>query len=258
MLARVSFFLAALLFGLVSALSGAESSRYTPPRFPSYLKPPKSIDDVMPFARAAVRQTGGRTPLGLVEKGMATLIVAEVRADPMVMQAIKRAYEERGVKVYLASEHELLGVNKEEAIKAIGATQWYTSEQGYMEIRHWLDDLFIEPEVPKKWLKERRPDLFNAVYAKVEEVPQKQRELAKQFVITKPCGAGAFIPCGRAIPWLARRRGFGQLHQAFHAEASWRIDRKRRATGGTFSSCGHLCSIDSNGNSAPALQVICL
>ena len=29
----------------------------------------------MPFARAAVRQTGGRTPLGLVEKGTATLIV---------------------------------------------------------------------------------------------------------------------------------------------------------------------------------------
>ena len=179
--ARVSFFLAALFFGLVSTLSGAESSRYTPPRFPSYLKPPKSIDDVMPFARAAVRQTGGRTPLGLVEKGMSVLIVTEVRADPMVMQAIKRAYEERGVKVYLASEHELLGVNKEEAIKAIGATRWYTSEQGYMEISHWLDDLFIDSEVPKKWLKERRPDLFNAVYAKVEEVPQKQRDLAKQF-----------------------------------------------------------------------------
>ena len=50
-----------------------------------------------------------------------------------------------------------------------------------MEIRHWLDDLFIEPEVPKKWLKERRPDLFNAVYAKTDHVSQKQRELAKQF-----------------------------------------------------------------------------
>ncbi|HEY7558396.1 MAG TPA: hypothetical protein VIH18_26690 [Candidatus Binatia bacterium] len=173
--------LAVLIFGTVSTLSAAESGRYMPPRFPSYLKPPKSIEDVMPFARAAVRQTGGRTPLGLVEKGMATLIVTEVRADPMVMQAIKRAYEERGVKVYLASEHELLGVNKEEALKAIGATRWYTSAQGYMEILHWLNDLFIEPEVPKKWLKERRPDLFNAVYAKVEEVPQKQRELAKQF-----------------------------------------------------------------------------
>ena len=50
-----------------------------------------------------------------------------------------------------------------------------------MEVRHWLDDLFIDPEVPKKWLKERRPDLYNAVYAKGEEAPQKERELAKQF-----------------------------------------------------------------------------
>jgi hypothetical protein len=82
--------------GLASLLFGAERVRYPAPRFPSYLKPPKSIDDVMPFARAAVRQTGGRTPLGLVEKGMTALIVAEVGADPMVMEAIKKAYEERG------------------------------------------------------------------------------------------------------------------------------------------------------------------
>lgn len=68
----------------VSLLDAAESSKFPSPRFPSYLKPPKSIDDVMPFARAAVRQTGGRTPLGLVEKRMAALIVTEVGADPMV------------------------------------------------------------------------------------------------------------------------------------------------------------------------------
>src|ERR687892_690087 len=128
--------------GLASLLFGAERARYPAPRFPSYLKPPKSIDDVMPFARAAVRQTGGRTPLGLVEKGMTALIVAEVGADPMVMEAIKKAYEERGVKVYVVSEHELVGADKAEAQKAIKAMAWYTSEQGYMEVRRWIDDLF--------------------------------------------------------------------------------------------------------------------
>jgi len=66
---RGVIFLAAFLFGTVSLLSAAESGKYPPPRFPSYLKPPKSIEDIMPFARAAVRQTGGRTPLGLAEKG---------------------------------------------------------------------------------------------------------------------------------------------------------------------------------------------
>jgi hypothetical protein len=108
-----------LLFSLVlvSPLGAAEKANYPAPRFPSYLKPPKSIDDIMPFARAAVRQTGGRTPLGLVEKGTAALIVTEAGADPMVMQAIKRAYEEGGVKIYVVSEHELRGVNKEDALK---------------------------------------------------------------------------------------------------------------------------------------------
>src|SRR5262249_37053342 len=128
----IALLMAMVCLGLASLGSGAENTKYPAPRFPSYLRPPKSIDDVMPFARAAVRQTGGRTPLGLVEKGMATMIVTEVNADPMIMQAIKKAYEERGVKVYIMSEDELLGINKEEAQKAMRAVRWYTGEQGYM------------------------------------------------------------------------------------------------------------------------------
>src|SRR5215510_637605 len=82
----------------VSSLAAAESSKYPAPRFPSYVKPPKSIDDIMPFARAAVRQTGGRTPLGLVEKGTLIGLVTEAVADDTVLQAIVRAYKERGVE----------------------------------------------------------------------------------------------------------------------------------------------------------------
>ncbi|HEX9444121.1 MAG TPA: hypothetical protein VGA73_08365 [Candidatus Binatia bacterium] len=159
----------------------ADKGNYPAPRFPSYLKPPKSIDDVMPFARAAVRQTGGRTPLGLVEKGMATLIVSEAGADAMVMQAIRRAFEERGVKVYIVPENELLGIAREEALKAVQAMRGYTSEKGYMEVARWMNELFVDAEAPKKWLKERRPDLYGAIYAKSDEAPQKQRELARQF-----------------------------------------------------------------------------
>ena len=98
--------LLAFLISLTSAgsLPSAEKSSYPPPRFPSYLKPPKSIDEVLPFARAAVRQTGGRTPLGLVEKG-AVLIVTNYNPGALVMQAIKRAYEERGVKAQIVPEY---------------------------------------------------------------------------------------------------------------------------------------------------------
>ncbi|MBF8285827.1 MAG: Cytochrome C biosis protein [Anaerolineales bacterium] len=75
---RYLFAIAMMLLGSFQFANAAESKKYPAPRFPSYLKPPKSIEDIMPFARAAVRQVGGRTPLGLVEKGMAALIVGKL------------------------------------------------------------------------------------------------------------------------------------------------------------------------------------
>src|SRR5437763_4580219 len=84
------------------------------PAFPSYLKRPDSIEQLMPQARAAARQTGGRTPLGLVEPGKHLLIVVgEVRdskPNMMVQAAIKRALEERGVKCTIITTWETLGM----------------------------------------------------------------------------------------------------------------------------------------------------
>ena len=170
-----------LCASLAFLADGAETTKYPAPRFPSYLKPPKSIDDIMPYARAAVRQTGGRTPLGLAEKGRTVAIFSEPAADEMVMQAIKKAYEERGVKVQIAPEHQLLGVTKQEALKAVKALRWYTSEQGYMEAERWITQRFSEPDVPKKWLKERRPDLYQALFEKEEATAPEQVALARKF-----------------------------------------------------------------------------
>src|SRR5262245_32789380 len=140
----------------VSSLAAAEISKYPAPRFPSYVKPPKSIDDIMPFARAAVRQTGGRTPLGLVEKGTLIGIVTEAVADDTVLQAIVRAYKERGVEARIIPEYELAGLNREEVLKAIKANKWYTSEMGFMDIKHWITQRCAHPEVTKKWMRARR------------------------------------------------------------------------------------------------------
>src|SRR6266850_136289 len=154
-----NFALIALSMFLIIGFGRAqEKGKYPAPRFPSYVRPPKSIDDVMPFARAAVRQTGGRTPLGLVEQGQTVAIFTEPTAEDMILQAIKRAYEERGVKIQIVPEYQLLGVSKEEAMKAVKANRWFTSEQGYMEMRAWILQRFGDAEVPKKWLTARRPD----------------------------------------------------------------------------------------------------
>ncbi|MGH7773768.1 MAG: hypothetical protein ACREQA_16205 [Candidatus Binatia bacterium] len=164
-------------FGFVDLAAAAEKTKYPPPRFPSYVKPPKSIEDIMPFARAAVRQTGGRTPLGLVEKGTLVAIITEPTADDTVMQAIVRAYKERGVEVRIVPEHELAGVKREEALKAIRANQWYTSELGYMEIKPWITQRFADADVPKKWLRERRPDIYKAMFAKDDDIPPSHLEI---------------------------------------------------------------------------------
>lgn len=166
--------------GLNTLAPGAEKTRYFAPRFPSYVKPSKSIEDIMPFARAAVRQTGGRTPLGLVEKGT-VLIVTDSTAEDIVMQAIKRAYEERGVKVQIVPEYELVGVSKEEAKRAKEATRGYTSEHGYMEAERWITSRFDDPEVPKKWLKERRPDLYKAMFEKESQMTPQLKAVAERL-----------------------------------------------------------------------------
>lgn len=167
---------------LLVSYSGADKEKFPAPRFPSYIQAPESIDDVLPYARAAVRQTGGRTPLGLVEKGMTVAIFTEPTAEEMVIEAIKRAFEERGVKVQIVPQHELVGVSKEQAMEALSATRWYTSEQGYMEAQRWITRRFADRgAVPKAWLLERRPDLFEAVFAKELQVPDKLQSVARKF-----------------------------------------------------------------------------
>ena len=150
--------------GVISFVSGSERTRYPQPRFPSYLRAPNSVDDVMPFAKAAVRQTGGRTPLGRVNEGDTALLVTDTSAEEIVLQAIKRAYEERGVKVQIVPEYALASVEKEDARKEKDIGHDSTSEYGYLESRTWIEGRFADPEVPKKWLKERRPDLYKAVF----------------------------------------------------------------------------------------------
>src|SRR6185295_12176170 len=105
-----------------------------PPAFPSYLKRPESIEQLMPQARAAVRQTGGRTPLGLVDPGKHVLIVVgEVRdskPDMMVQEAIKRAYEERSIKCTILTVWEILGLSEQEYLEFRNGIRTYAIGDG--------------------------------------------------------------------------------------------------------------------------------
>jgi hypothetical protein len=161
----------------------AEKNSYPAPRFPSYTKAPKSIDEVMPYARAIARQTTGLQGdgFGILKDGESVALVLTATAEDMVVQAIKRAIEERGVKVNLLYEYELVGVSRADAAELRKARRQFSSEQGYMEARRWIDERFADPEAPKKWLKERRPDIYDSLYPAKAEVSDRLKETAKKL-----------------------------------------------------------------------------
>src|SRR6266542_2373039 len=96
--------------------AGAGSGeKYPEPRWPSYFKPPKSVDDLMDAARAFVRNQSGLQGkgMGILQAGESVLIVAANDADPMVIDAITRALAERKITPHLKFVYEMSGETRE-------------------------------------------------------------------------------------------------------------------------------------------------
>src|SRR5262245_57118845 len=72
---------------------------YPEPRFPSYLKPPASIEEVMPYIRPLVKSRTGLqgAGLGIAEKGETVLFVVATDAEDMIVDAVVKGMSERGV-----------------------------------------------------------------------------------------------------------------------------------------------------------------
>src|ERR671911_412001 len=71
--------------------AGAQNERYPEPRWPAYFKPAKGVEDLMPAARALVRNRSGLqgNGMGILKEGDSVLIVVNnPDADPMVLDAI--------------------------------------------------------------------------------------------------------------------------------------------------------------------------
>jgi hypothetical protein len=39
-----------------------------------------------------------------------------------------------------------------------------------LDIKPWITQRFADPEVPEKWLRERRPDIYKAMFSHDDEV----------------------------------------------------------------------------------------
>ncbi len=159
------------------------AGNYPEPRFPSYLKPPASIDEVMPFVRPLVRTRTGLqgAGLGIIEKGETVLFVVSTDAEDMIVNAVVKGMEERGAKVVVKRDYEIAGIPKEEAIDYRKSRRTYTSEQGYMEAANWVDANFPRPDEAKAWLKQRRPDLYDKIFPANRQMSPRQRELYEKM-----------------------------------------------------------------------------
>jgi hypothetical protein len=156
---------------------------YPEPRFPSYMKV-TSEEDLMTAARRLARNRTGLqgSGFGILEKGETALWVPSTEAEEDVLQAMKRAIEERGAKVVILRDYEIAGVSKADAalFKQDAAAirrvpRQYTSEEGFKEAANWIDAQFPDSAAAKAWLKGRRPDLHDKLFPADEAMtPHKQ------------------------------------------------------------------------------------
>jgi hypothetical protein len=148
--------------------SRASKDGYPAPRWPSYFKPPKSVDDLMPAARALARNTSGfqGKGMGILQPGEGVLIVPTAGADPMVVEAIKRALIERKITPHIKYSHEFLGRTAAEVTRGQAASRKGRSieQAGVYQATSWITGQFPDPEVPKAWLKQRRPDVYAQLF----------------------------------------------------------------------------------------------
>lgn len=154
--------------GDTSPRPSAADGTYPAPRWPSYFKPPTSIDDLMPAARALVRNRSGflGVGMGVLQPGETVLIAPGLSADPMVVEAVVRALAERKVKANVKYTYELLGQTREQFERQQRGPQkgQRIADAGIYQASDWITGQFPNPDEPKAWLKQRRPDLYAELF----------------------------------------------------------------------------------------------
>jgi hypothetical protein len=154
--------------GQSDTAANAGKTEYPAPRWPAYFKAPKSVDDLMPAARALVRNQSGLQGkgMGILQTGESVLIVAADDADPMVLEAIKRALGERKITPHLKFVYEMAGETREAAADRRKAREKNhdITHAGIYQASQWMEGQFPNPAEPKAWLKQRRPDVYAELF----------------------------------------------------------------------------------------------
>jgi hypothetical protein len=178
-----------------SAQIGANGEKYPAPRWPSYFKTPKSIDELMPAARLLVRNQSGLQGkgMGILQPGEKVLIVTGDEADPMVIAAITKALEERKITPYFKHGYEMKGITQEQAAsdrdRRTGGQD--IKNAGIYQATAWITGQFPNPAQPAAWLKQKDPQTFAALF------PGRSAETVLTAAGQKPRGEGADTDTGQ-------------------------------------------------------------
>ena len=148
--------------------TGATGDNYPEPRWPSYFKPPKSVDDLMDAARSFVRNQSGLQGkgMGILQPRESVLIVANNDADPMVLEAIKRALVERKITPHMKFVYEMSGETREraEARQRQREQGRDITKAGIYQASQWIENQFPNAAEPKAYLKSRRPNVYKELF----------------------------------------------------------------------------------------------
>src|SRR4029453_5520625 len=148
--------------------AGGAGDAYPAPGWPSYFKPPKSVDDLMEAARQFVRNQSGLQGkgMGILQPGEQVLIVANNDADPMVLDAINRALGERKITPHMKFVYEMAGETKQAADARVARREKNRdiTKAGIYQASQWIENQFPNPSEPKAFLKQRRPDVYAELF----------------------------------------------------------------------------------------------
>ncbi len=235
------WYVAALVLACVMGLAKVEGQKpaapaggFPQPRFPASVGAPKTVDELMPYARAAARNKSNILGLGLgaLNPGETLLLVDTALSDPQCVEAVRRAMEERKVKIVLLHDYDLVGVSREDAaaLRKSGVTG--TTADGFLEAGGWIRG--FGGDQGAAWLKQRRPDLYAKVFPVTpDDLPPNLKAARVKFIGTggPSSGSTSSLPVINAIKAYLRKhpeiRGVfygksGPIWMSFHPmEDKW-------------------------------------
>jgi hypothetical protein len=109
---------------------------YPAPRYPRYVVDTEGAagrENLLKMARVAVRQSSGRSPLGVMQNGETVHVLVLYDQDMRVFEVIQEAWKERGVDARPIWAWDLFEMSKEEYEQAVKSTLQFGNE-GWREL----------------------------------------------------------------------------------------------------------------------------